>query len=188
MGLLIPLWPLLLSPSPGPFPNPLPPSPGYCLCSEESHTFISSIGFLPIIQLHMSSWLLDISMWMPTPLREFILFIPHTFFLPLFPNLIQFREIQPPKVKTSVIFLSPLVQWLTESYHSYFSQSPPSHAIFIILCLCGHNSLKTYLSASTFAPHQSLLHISTKLIFLKCLSVTSPWWSGTFQWSVTIWE
>lgn len=93
----------------------------YCLCSDESHTFISSPGFLPITHSHMSSGLLDISMWMPTSLRQFVLFSPHTISLPLLPSLTEVTEIQPPWVKTSVTFLRPLVQWLTKSFHSWFS-------------------------------------------------------------------
>ena len=51
--------------------------------------------------------------------------------LPLFPILIQLREIQPPRVKTSV-FLFPVVQLLCKSHHSFFSQSPPS--VSFLLC------------------------------------------------------
>lgn len=51
--------------------------------------------------------------------------------LPLFPILIQLREIQPPRVKTSV-FLFPVVQLLRKSHHSFFPQSPPS--VSFLLC------------------------------------------------------
>lgn len=44
-----------------------------------------------------------------------------------FPIFIQFRETQPPRVTTSIVFLSPLVQSLTKSCHSFFSTaSSPS--------------------------------------------------------------
>lgn len=69
--------------------------------------------------------------------------------LPLFPILIQLREIQPPRVKTSV-FLFPVVQLLCKSHHSFLSSISSLSFISLVppSSSRGHNKLITCLSAS----------------------------------------
>lgn len=115
-----------------------------------------SPGFLPISKSHMCSWLLDISMWMPTLLKLFVLFIPHTTFLPLFPIFIQFRESNHTGSKPLPLFFLPCfsgsLSLITYVFHNLLPPFHFSRVIFIILCLCGHNNLKTCLSATSFTP------------------------------------
>lgn len=122
----------------------------FCWCSGGSHAFSHSPGFRPGVQSHASSWTPDISMWLPASLRQLVLSVLHRIFLPLFPILIQFRESQPARVKICHFSCSP--HSVAHRVLPLFHCLPRFHAVFIFLCLCGHNNLVTRLTASTSAP------------------------------------